>query len=199
MIDSYISDQVFKDALEVALKGRGIKTKQRTEQIEKYLTMSKSEYWTRNGILDIEEENTRKFLAYKKASKKVRSEFEEQAALVHWFRKTYPDVWIYANRNGGTRTPREKIDQIREGVLAGVADLFVPGFMLYIEMKRTKGGIISDAQIAFKEHVEKFGYRWILAEGFEAAREQILIIVDSIQNPKDKYGNPKFVEKKNKT
>jgi hypothetical protein len=170
-----ISDQVFKDALEVSLKGRGVKKDKRTAIINNLMHASVS---SRDSLIDMEESNTRKYLEAKKASKKVRSEFEEQALLVHWFRKTYPDVWIYANRNGGTRTPREKVDQIREGVLAGVADLFAPGFMLYIEMKRTKGGVTSEAQIAFKEHVESFGYRWILAEGFEDAREQILIIVE---------------------
>jgi hypothetical protein len=170
-----ISDQVFKDALEVALKGQGIKVKERREIIKNMLQINTKR---RDSLIDYEENLARKYQAEKKASKKVRSEFEEQAALVHWFRKTYPDVWIYANRNGGTRTPREKIDQIREGVLAGVADLFAPGFMLYIEMKRTKGGVTSDAQIAFKDHVESFGYIWILAEGFDDAKEKILEFVE---------------------
>ena len=171
-----ISDQVFKDALDVALKAQKINIKDRKKIIQKYLD---SPVLDRDKFIDYEESMARHCKAMKKASKKVRSEFEEQADLVHWFRKTYPDVWIYANRNGGTRTPREKIDQIREGVLAGVADLFAPGFMLYIEMKRAKGGVTSDAQIAFREHVEQFGYRWILAEGFDDAKEKILIIVEN--------------------
>ena len=175
-----ISDTVFKDALEVALKAQGLNKKERQETANIYIEKYPTEH--RNDILDDEEQKAREHQAAKKASKKVRSEFEEQSALVHWFRKTYPDVWIYANRNGGTRSPREKVDQIREGVLAGVADLFAPGFKLYIEMKRTNGGVTSDAQIAFKEHVERFGYRWILAEGFEDAREQILIIVEKNKN-----------------
>jgi hypothetical protein len=166
-----ISDEVFREALDVALKGQGYQIKNRKYLIEKYLKRPTKD---RNNILDIEEDNARKYLEYKKAAKKVVSEFEEQANLIHWFRKTYPDVWIYANRNGGTRTPREKVDQIREGVLAGVADLFAPGFKLYIEMKRTKGGVTSEAQIAFKEHVELFGYSWILAEGFEDGKRKVL-------------------------
>ena len=174
-----IGDQVFKDALDAAYKAQGMTKAQRNVFI---FTDMMEPRIKRNEIIEIQEERAREHQATKKASKKARSEFEEQAALVHWFRKTYPDVWIYANRNGGTRTPREKVDQIREGVLAGVADLFAPGFMLYIEMKRTKGGVTSDAQIAFKEHVEQFGYRWILAEGFEDAREQILIIVEKNKN-----------------
>jgi hypothetical protein len=174
-----ISDQVFKDALEVALKGQGIKAKERKEMIQNMLQINTKR---RDSLIDYEENLARKHQSAKKASKKIRSEFEEQASLVHWFRKTYPDVWIYANRNGGSRSPREKVDQIREGVLAGVADLFAPGFKLYIEMKRTKGGVTSDAQIAFKEHVEQFGYRWILAEGLEDAREQILIIAEKNKN-----------------
>jgi len=170
-----ISDTVFKDALEIAYKAIGMTKAQRNAFID--IDM-KSPIHQRDRILEIAENKAREHQATKKASKKVRSEFEEQAALVHWFRKTYPDIWIYANRNGGSRTPREKVDQIREGVLAGVADLFAPGFMLYIEMKRTKGGVTSDAQIAFKDHVKQFGYSWILAEGFEDAKEKILMFVE---------------------
>jgi hypothetical protein len=174
-----ISDQVFKDALEAAYKAQGCNKAQRNVLIftDMMLPIIK-----RNEILELQEERARQHQASKKASKKVRSEFEEQAALVHWFRKTYPDVWIYANRNGGTRSPREKVDQIREGVLAGVADLFAPGFKLYIEMKKIKGGVTSDAQISFKEHVESFGYSWILAEGVEDGKEKILIFIDGDKN-----------------
>ena len=170
-----ISDQVFKGALEVALKAQGLKIADRKRVIAYAINEPMEK---RNIMLDNAEQVAREHQAAKKSSKKVRSEFEEQAALVHWFRKTYPDIWIYANRNGGSRTPREKVDQIREGVLAGVADLFAPGFMLYIEMKRTKGGVTSDAQIAFKDHVKQFGYSWILAEGFEDAKEKILMFVE---------------------
>jgi hypothetical protein len=172
-----ISDEVFKNALDVALKGQGVLKKERAGIIKNYLLP----YYInqRDKLLDMEEERSRRYQAAKKASKKVTSEFEEQAELIHWFRKTYPDIWIYANRNGGTRTPREKVDQIREGVLAGVADLFAPGFMLYVEMKRKKGGIVSDEQIKFRLHVEKFGYTWILGEGFEDAKEKIIRFVEN--------------------
>jgi hypothetical protein len=174
-----ISDTVFKDSLEVALKAQGLKIVDR----KRVITYAMNEpIEKRNTMLDNAEQVARENQAAKKVSKKVRSEFEEQASLVHWFRKTYPDVWIYANRNGGSRSQREKVDQIREGVLAGVADLFVPGFKLYIEMKKTKGGVTSDAQIAFREHVKQFGYSWILAEGFEDAKEKILIFIDGDKN-----------------
>ena len=171
-----ISDETFKNSLDVALKGQGIKIKDRERIINTYMTFNIE---NRNQVLDDEEFLGRECQATKKASKKVSSEFDEQAALIHWFRKTYPDVWIYANRNGGTRTPREKVDQIREGVLAGVADLFAPGFMLYVEMKRKKGGVVSDEQIKFRIHVEKFGYTWILGEGFDDAKEKIIRFVEN--------------------
>ena len=175
MIDSHISDQVFKDALEFALKAQGLKIADRKRVIAYAMNETREK---RNTMLDNAEQVAREHQATKKSSKKVRSEFEEQALLVHWFRKTYPDVWIYANRNGGSRTPREKVEQIREGVLAGVADLFAPGFMLYVEMKRSKGGVISESQIAFKEHVEKFGYKWIVGEGFEDGKKKVLEFVE---------------------
>jgi hypothetical protein len=174
-----IDDNIFKNALEIAYKAQGIPKAKRNLMI--FLDMQ-THIEHRDRYLDEMEQKARSYQAAKKASKKVRSEFDEQADLVHWFRKTYPDVWIYANRNGGSRSPREKVDQIREGVLAGVADLFAPGFKLYIEMKKTKGGVTSDAQIAFKDHVEQFGYSWILAKGFEDAKAKILVFVSGNEN-----------------
>jgi hypothetical protein len=121
-----ISDEVFKGSLEVALKGQGIKVKERKEIIKQYFVCDNN---LRNGILDREENKAREHQAAKKASKKVRSEFEEQCEFVHWFKKTYPGVVIMSIRNGGSRTPRERADQIREGLHPGAADLYILAFV----------------------------------------------------------------------
>jgi hypothetical protein len=174
MNDSNISDQVFKDALEVALKGQGFKVKERNLIIKRYLFLDKE---NRDIILDGEEEKARRHQSAKKASKKIRSEFEEQCEFIHWFKKTYPGVVIMSIRNGGYRTPRERADQIREGLHPGAADLYIPAWHLWIEFKKVKGGVLSDQQRNFANYVcSECGDLWMLAEGFGQAKEKIFML-----------------------
>ena len=172
MIDSNISDQVFKDALEVAYKAQGMNIKERRELIKLQCVAGNKEF--RNAVLDIEEEKAREHQASKKASKKVRSEFEEQCEFVHWFKKTYPGVVIMSIRNGGYRTPRERSDQMREGLHPGAADLYIPAWHLWIEFKRVNGGVLSEEQKEFANYVSnECGDIWFMAEGFEEGKKMI--------------------------
>jgi len=136
MIDSHISDKAFKDALEVALKAQGLNKKERQETTNIYIEKYPIEH--RNDILDDEEQKAREYQATKKASKKIRSEFEEQCEFVHWFKKTYPGVVIMSIRNGGSRTPRERSDQMREGLHPGAADLYIPAWHLWMSLRRLR-------------------------------------------------------------
>lgn len=175
-----IEDNVFRDALDVALKGQGVKVKERREKIASYMFASKE---SRNHILDVEESFTRKHQAAKKASKRSPSEFEEQCNFVHWFRKTYPGVVIMSIRNGGSRTPRERVDQMREGLHPGAADLYVPEWHLWVEFKKAKGGVLSDEQEKFAIYVTlECGDFWMLAEGFEMGKRKILEFSELSQN-----------------
>lgn len=61
-----------------------------------------------------------------------------------------------------------------EGVQAGVPDLFVPAWLLWIEMKREKGGTLSPAQNDWISYLDDCGYQCIVGQGFEDARRQIL-------------------------
>ena len=105
------------------------------------------------------------------------AEHRTQKACVWWFRLQYPHLagLLFAIPNGGARdavTGRMLKD---EGVLAGVADLFlsVPSrgcHGLYIEMKTAKG-VQSPAQREFQSRVEAWGYRYELcrsSDGFRA-------------------------------
>jgi hypothetical protein len=173
-----ISDQTFKYDLDVALKGQGYRIKERKEIIKQYFICDKN---LRNGILDIEEEKAREHQKTKKASKKIRSEFEEQCEFVHWFKKTYPGVVIMSIRNGGSRTPRERADQIREGLHPGAADLFIPAWRLWIEFKKVKGGIVSKEQEKFADYVRNTcNDYYFLAEGCEQGKLKILAFVENI-------------------
>ena len=173
-----ISDEVFKDALEVAYKAQGIKVKERKEMIKNMLQINTKR---RDSLIDYEENLARTHQATKKSSKKVRSEFEEQCEFVHWFKKTYPGVVIMSIRNGGSRTPRERADQIREGLHPGAADLFIPAWRLWIEFKKVKGGIVSKEQEKFADYVRNTcNDYYFLAEGCEQGKLKILAFAGNI-------------------
>lgn len=106
------------------------------------------------------------------SSKQYPSEHWEQAEYVSWFRKTFPDVLIFAIPNGGKRSKAQAAKLKLEGVVAGVHDLFVPEWRLWIEMKRQKGGSLSKKQRDFGEEMERVGYDWIVCKGFEDAKAQ---------------------------
>lgn len=97
-----------------------------------------------------------------------------QSACVKWFRYQYPQYsrLLFAIPNGGARNAATGRKLKEEGVVAGVADLFlsVPGndgsHGLYIEMK-TLEGRQSDVQKQFQYDVEKQGYKYIVCRSVE--------------------------------
>jgi hypothetical protein len=93
---------------------------------------------------------------------------------VSWFRKTYPDTRILAIPNGGIRSASQGASLKAEGVSAGVPDLFVPEWLLWIEMKREVGGIVSPAQRDWISYLKSIGHLVIIGMGFEDAKQQII-------------------------
>jgi len=104
----------------------------------------------------------------------LNSEHLEQVRLVSWFRKTYPDTRILAIPNGGIRSASVGASLKAEGVSAGVPDLMVPAWLLWIEMKREAGGTVSPAQRDWISYLESIGHSVIVGRGFEDARDQII-------------------------
>lgn len=113
---------------------------------------------------------------------KVPSEHIEQALLVQWFRRSFPDVLIYATPNGGARAKAAAGRLKVEGVVAGIPDLFVPAWRLWIEMKRIKGGVVSAEQRAMMDYLQSVGYRAIVCKGAENAKAQILEFLNDREN-----------------
>jgi hypothetical protein len=66
-----------------------------------------------------------------------------------------------------------------EGVTAGVPDLFVPAWGLWVEMKKATGGIVSPAQRDWIAYLEGIGHAVIIGRGFEDAKRQI----ESVKKP----------------
>lgn len=120
---------------------------------------------------------------------KPGTEHAEQAALFAWAAlnvRTYPALaWLFAIPNGGSRGDTERSARIvggrlkAEGVKPGVADVFLPHAAhgvhgLFIEMKRANGGVVSPEQSAFGAEMQRRGYGFAVAYGWQAARDILL-------------------------
>ena len=114
-------------------------------------------------------------------------ESAEQRALVAWADSTWMPgrpgerigKYLYAIPNGGARRRVEAAIMKGEGVRAGMLDLCLAfpanGYHgLYIEMKRLKGGVTSEAQRDWIARLSGVGYRADVCAGYEAARAVIL-------------------------
>lgn len=110
------------------------------------------------------------------------TEATEQVALFRWAAYAagkHPELrLLFAIPNGGSRDLREAHNLRMQGVRAGVPDMCLPvprgGFAaLYIELKRQKGGRVSDEQRGWIEALNRAGNRAIVCRGFDEARTEI--------------------------
>ena len=104
---------------------------------------------------------------------KVPSEHFEQREVVKWFRQTYSPVRIFAIPNGGARSITTAAKLKVEGVSAGVPDLYVPAWKLWIEMKRVKGGVVDKSQKDWHEYLTSIGDTVIVCRGADEAKQMI--------------------------
>ncbi len=102
----------------------------------------------------------------------MESEHLQQVRLVSWFRRTYPGVRVFAIPNGGHRGVSQGASLKAEGVTPGVPDLFVPEWLLWVELKREKGGVVSPVQRDWIAYLESIGHKVIVGRGFEDAKRQ---------------------------
>ena len=108
---------------------------------------------------------------------RIRTEHEEQRDVVSWFRQTYRPCRIFAIPNGEQRTKTTGARLKVEGVSAGVPDLFIPYHCIWVEMKRTKGGVVSPAQRDWHEYLVSIGHKVLICYGAEDAREKIAALI----------------------
>ena len=100
------------------------------------------------------------------------SEHYEQALVIQFMRRNYPEVLIFAIPNGGQRNAATGARLKAEGVVPGVPDLFIPAWGLFIEMK-TLTGKVSLEQKAMLSYLQSVGYSAIVAKGANAAIAEI--------------------------
>jgi hypothetical protein len=94
-----------------------------------------------------------------------------QSQCVKWFRLQYPNETIFAIPNGGQRNITTAKRLKDEGVLSGVADLFVLHGTwnfngLFIEMKIGKGKQ-TESQIEFEQKAKSKHYKYVVCRSFE--------------------------------
>jgi hypothetical protein len=109
------------------------------------------------------------------AGERIPTEHFEQRELVKWFRQSFDGVRIFAIPNGGARTITTAAKLKVEGVSAGVPDLYVPEWKLWIEMKRTKGGVVDKAQKDWHDYLTAIGDVVIVCRGADEAKRMIEI------------------------
>lgn len=110
----------------------------------------------------------------------IPTEAQEQTALFQWavYRRELELKSMFAIPNGGSRNQIEARHLKEQGVKAGVPDIFLPCMRggyggLFIEMKRQKGGRLSEAQKEMIDNLRCCGYRVEVCEGWEKARDVI--------------------------
>lgn len=113
----------------------------------------------------------------------IPTESAEQIALFAWAAYeagAHPALRLLHHiPNGGYRTPSEAARFTREGVRSGIPDICLPVARgvyhgLYIELKRSKGGKLSEAQAQWLENLREQGYYAVRCDGADAAIREIL-------------------------
>jgi hypothetical protein len=104
----------------------------------------------------------------------------EQRTVAFWLRKA--GIFFCAIPNGGFRNRFEAGRMKAEGVTAGAPDILIfdappcdPTYFVGValEMKREKGGVVSDAQRAFMKELDHRGWLSIVANGANDAFEKL--------------------------
>ena len=107
-------------------------------------------------------------------------EHTEQVTLMQWWALAHKQFGIseqllFAIPNGGQRNIVVATKLKAEGVRPGIPDLFlaVPrrnAHGLFIEMKKAKGGRVSDKQSTAMDLLAEQGYKWAVCHGWNEAR-----------------------------
>lgn len=104
----------------------------------------------------------------------ISTEHQEQVGFLMWFRYKYPNILIFAIPNGGHRSLKTAKNLKDEGVVPGIPDLYVPEWKLWVEMKRTKCGSVSEDQKRIIQYLISIGDTVIVGYGANDASQKVL-------------------------
>jgi hypothetical protein len=110
--------------------------------------------------------------------KNLPTEQKEQELLVKWLKIQYPNVLFCASAGGMRTSLGTAIKMQRAGYSKGFPDIFIYepriGFHgLAIELKRKKGGVVSEEQQEWITKLAARGYMAYICQGAEQAVELI--------------------------
>ena len=109
-------------------------------------------------------------------------ESAEQIGFVNWFETAFPGVRVFAIPNGGHRAMSVAKALKSEGVRAGVPDLHVPAWGLWIEMKRKTLGSVSKEQKDWHRYLVNIGHHVIIGKGATDASRKVLEFVRDVRS-----------------
>ena len=109
------------------------------------------------------------------------SEHEEQMLVVDMLHRLYPNVLFWSTPNGAhlagnIRQRSASMNKLKsEGFLPGVSDIIIfeprdKYSAMFLEMKRAKGGEVSENQEWFLAQIEERGGYGVVAHGYEEAK-----------------------------
>jgi VRR-NUC domain len=109
----------------------------------------------------------------------VPSESDEQIWFFKWVRLALPKLLAWHTPNGGKRSLKTAVRMKHEGVTPGVPDISImkrrgPYAGMFIEMKRRKGGALSEGQKQIIAELREEGYYVAVCKGWEEARDALL-------------------------
>lgn len=114
----------------------------------------------------------------------IPNETQEQIWLMKWgqqptIRRQHPDLKYLYHIPNERSDKRQAAILKKMGVKRGVPDLCLPVARgkyhgLYIEMKRSDGGTVSDDQLWWNEQLNANGYASVICDGWESGKEALL-------------------------
>lgn len=119
----------------------------------------------------------------------AQSEHDEQKTLIKWWDYAalsydVPACLLFSVPNAAKRTLAVASMMRAEGLRAGVPDLFLacpkpPWSGLFIEMKRSSGGVLSDNQKTMIQILQGQGYAVKVCHGWLEARTTIIAYMEN--------------------
>ena len=94
------------------------------------------------------------------------------AGILQYVRLYHPDCLAFHPANGGLRNKREAAKLKWLGVLAGIPDIVIlrpTGRVALMEVKAAKG-VLTENQIAIRDHCERFEIPWACVRSIDDAR-----------------------------
>lgn len=106
------------------------------------------------------------------------SESMEQRGFLIWFHLKFPGVLMFAIPNGEYRAKSTASKLVKEGVVAGIPDLYIPAWKTWVEMKRKHGSKVSKEQEQIHHYLKQIGDTVIVGYGAEDASRKLLEVLD---------------------